>query len=75
MKAKKDLQRGIDFIGITCVFYCHDGQGNFLMHKRSKNCRDEIGWFTKDSLPEPLHTGCAKAFPLIRAKLEELSIK
>ena len=40
---KKDLQRGVDFIGVTVVFYCHDGRGNFLMHKRSKNCRDEIG--------------------------------
>ena len=43
MKKKKDLQRGIDFIGVTVVFYCHDGKGNFLMHKRSKNCRDEVG--------------------------------
>ncbi len=43
MKKKSDLQRGIDYIGVTVVFYCHDGKGNFLMHKRSKNCRDEIG--------------------------------
>ena len=40
---KHDLRRGIDFIGITCVFFCHDGNGHFLMHKRSKNCRDEQG--------------------------------
>lgn len=39
----RDLQRGVDFIGVTVVFYCHDGKGNFLMHKRSKNCRDEVG--------------------------------
>lgn len=43
MKKKKDLQRGVDFIGVTVVFYCHDGRGNFLMHKRSKFCRDEVG--------------------------------
>jgi len=43
MIKKKDLQKGVDFIGVTVVFYCHDGKGNFLMHKRSKNCRDEIG--------------------------------
>jgi len=44
---KHDLRRGIDFIGVTCVFVCHDGQGNILMHKRSKNCRDEQGrWDT-----------------------------
>jgi|SRR3989344_1687333 len=23
------------------VFFCHDGAGNYLIHKRSKNCRDE----------------------------------
>lgn len=38
-----DLQRGVDFIGITCSFVCHDGKGNILLHKRSKNCRDEQG--------------------------------
>ncbi len=38
-----DLKRGVDFIGVCVVFYCHDGKGNLLMHKRSKNCRDEIG--------------------------------
>lgn len=37
------MRRGIDFIGVTCSFVCHDGKGNFLMHKRSKNCRDEHG--------------------------------
>lgn len=25
------------------VFFCHDGKGNYLIHKRSKNCRDEQG--------------------------------
>lgn len=39
----KDLKPGIDYIGITTTFYCHDGKGNFLMHKRSNNCRDEQG--------------------------------
>ncbi len=34
---------GIDYIGITTPFYCNDGRGNFLLHKRSKNCRDERG--------------------------------
>lgn len=40
---KDDAQRGIDFIGITCSFLCHDGAGQVLLHKRSKNCRDEHG--------------------------------
>ncbi len=34
---------GIDYIGITTPFYCHDGKGNILMHKRSNQCRDEKG--------------------------------
>ena len=37
------LKRGIDYIGVTCVFYCHDGEGRVLLHRRSKNCRDEQG--------------------------------
>jgi ADP-ribose pyrophosphatase YjhB (NUDIX family) len=37
------MKQGIDYIGITCVFYCHDGKGNILLHKRSKKCRDERG--------------------------------
>jgi 8-oxo-dGTP diphosphatase len=40
---KHDLKRGVDFVGVTCSFMCHDGKGKFLMHKRSKNCRDEQG--------------------------------
>ena len=34
---------GVDFIGITTPFYCHDGKGNLLMHKRTNQCRDEHG--------------------------------
>ncbi|MBI5150973.1 MAG: NUDIX domain-containing protein [Candidatus Pacebacteria bacterium] len=34
---------GEDFVGISIVFYCHDGRGNFIMNKRGKNCRDEQG--------------------------------
>ena len=37
------MEIGIDYIGITTPFYCNDGRGNFLLHKRSKNCRDENG--------------------------------
>jgi 8-oxo-dGTP diphosphatase len=38
-----DARRGIDFIGVTCSFVCHDDKGRILLHKRSKNCRDEHG--------------------------------
>lgn len=34
---------GTDYVGITTPFYCNDGKGNFLLHKRSKQCRDEQG--------------------------------
>lgn len=34
---------GLDYIGISTPFYCNDGKGNFLLHKRSAHCRDEQG--------------------------------
>jgi len=37
------MKKGIDFIGITVSYMCHDGKGNFLLNKRSINCRDEHG--------------------------------
>ncbi len=35
--------KGLDYIGVAVVFFCHDGKGEFLMAKRSKQCRDEHG--------------------------------
>ncbi|QQR79157.1 MAG: NUDIX domain-containing protein [Candidatus Moraniibacteriota bacterium] len=47
MKKSLDVRKGIDFIGVTCVFVCHDGKGNILLHRRSGRCRDEQGvWDT-----------------------------
>lgn len=37
------MEKGKDFIGVTIVYLCHDGNGNFLFNKRSSNCRDEHG--------------------------------
>lgn len=37
------MQKGIDFTGVCVVFFCHDGQGKFIMAKRSQNSRDERG--------------------------------
>src|SRR6185369_7557573 len=37
------LIKGIDHIGITTTFLCHDGKGHVLMNKRSTNARDEHG--------------------------------
>jgi 8-oxo-dGTP pyrophosphatase MutT (NUDIX family) len=38
-----NLKPGIDYIGVSIVFICHDGSGRFLLLKRSKNSRDEQG--------------------------------
>lgn len=41
------MRSGIDSIGVSIIFFCHDGQGNFVMAKRSQNARDERGrWDT-----------------------------
>lgn len=37
------MRKGIDYIGNCVVFACHDGEGNYLLSKRSPNCRDEHG--------------------------------
>lgn len=36
-----EFKIGFDYVGISTPFYCHDGKGNLLMHKRTKECRDE----------------------------------
>lgn len=35
--------KGVSFVGVGTVFFCHDGKGKFLMSKRSQKCRDEKG--------------------------------
>lgn len=41
------MKPGLDYVGISTPFYCNDGQGKFVLHKRSQNCRDEQGhWDT-----------------------------
>jgi ADP-ribose pyrophosphatase YjhB (NUDIX family) len=37
------MKKGVDYTGVTIVYICHDGEGNFVMCKRSVNCRDEHG--------------------------------
>lgn len=37
------MKPGVDYPGISVVFMCHDGEGNFVMAKRSLECRDEKG--------------------------------
>lgn len=35
------MRKGVDYIGVAVVFFCHDGKGNFVMGRRSNKCRDE----------------------------------
>lgn len=37
------MKKGEDYTGVTVVYICHDGKGNFLLNKRSEKCRDEHG--------------------------------
>jgi len=35
------MEKGINYIAVGVVFFCHDGKGNVLLNKRSKKSRDE----------------------------------
>lgn len=37
------MKKGQDFTGVSIVYACHDGQGNYIFNKRGANCRDEQG--------------------------------
>ena len=37
------MQKGVDYVAVGVVFFCHDGKGSVLLSKRGKNCRDEHG--------------------------------
>lgn len=37
------MKKGVECIGVSVVYYCHDGEGNVLLAKRSQNARDERG--------------------------------
>ena len=37
------MNKGVDYTGVTIVAICHDGNGEYLLNKRSENCRDEHG--------------------------------
>jgi 8-oxo-dGTP diphosphatase len=38
-----EARAGIDYPGISVVFFCYNASGKFLMQKRGKTCRDEKG--------------------------------
>lgn len=37
------MKKGEDYVGISVSYFCHDGDGNVILNKRGKNCRDEQG--------------------------------
>ncbi len=37
------MRTGVDYPGVTLCFFCHDGNGEFVLSKRGENCRDEQG--------------------------------
>ncbi|MBI4032665.1 NUDIX domain-containing protein [Candidatus Berkelbacteria bacterium] len=37
------MQPGVDHIGVTCIFACHDDAGRIVLAKRNNSARDEKG--------------------------------
>src|SRR3989338_1615145 len=67
------MKPGQDYIGVSTTFYCHDGKGRFLFHKRSKNCRDEHGrWDTGSG---QLEFGLTPEENVLKEVLEEYGCK
>lgn len=67
------MNPGIDYVGITTVFFCHDGKGNFLFHKRSNKTRDEHGkWDTGSG---KLEHGLTLQENVLKEVLEEYGCK
>ncbi len=38
-----NYKKGVDYTGVAIVYFCHDGNGNVILGKRSQNSRDEKG--------------------------------
>lgn len=39
----ENLKKGVDYVGVCVVYFCHDGKGNFVMANRNSTTRDEHG--------------------------------
>jgi 8-oxo-dGTP diphosphatase len=66
------MKIGLDFVGITTPFYCHDGMGNFVLHKRSIQCRDE--WGKWDPGSGKLDFGVSLEDNVLREVMEEYCV-
>lgn len=73
MSVKTPLKAGVDYIGISTPFYCHDGNGLFVFHKRSNNCRDEHGRW--DAGSGQLEFGEDPSEGVLREVWEEYGVK
>jgi len=67
------MKIGVDYIGISTPFYCNDGKGNFLLHKRSRNCRDEHGRWNPGS--GQLEFGLTPEENVLKEVREEYGVK
>ena len=67
------MRAGIDYVGVSTAFYCTDGNGRFLFHKRSQNCRDECGKW--DCGGGGLEFGLSLEENVLKEVMEELGCK
>lgn len=37
------MKKGVDYPGVTIVYFCHDGKGKYVFSKRTDQARDEKG--------------------------------
>lgn len=69
---KSNMRKGFDYVGVSVSYICHDGKGNYLMSKRSTNCRDEHG--TWDFGGGGLDLGCSVENTLLKELKEEYCV-
>ncbi|MCB9805996.1 NUDIX domain-containing protein [Candidatus Nomurabacteria bacterium] len=67
------MQKGVDHIGVSVVFYCHDGEGNFVMSKRNQERRDERGCWDPGGGALDLHENVEET--LKREVMEEYGVE
>ncbi len=63
------MRKGVDYPGIAIVFACHDGNGNFLLSKRSVESRDEKGMWAQGG--GALELGDTEEYTLRKEIMEE----
>lgn len=69
----EEVKPGVHYTGISTPFYCNDGNGLFVMHRRSINCRDEQGRWDFGS--GSLDFGQEPDFSVLRELREEYGIE